>query len=236
MQRQRRKDFSFKPLPGGAHHGSSNNPLTIARNLNRRGLDPLSAELDRVRSNWRNRSCARRRKLKGSPEWLEKTEEQRNAALKAIEDSENSRLEADEIKVRKAWREQQLELEIQSAKKLEEDNRLRKANREEEEEEEDDDLNLEYYSSEEENIADLDNPSGSGSEEEEEQEEQEEQEAQEEQEGQDEGQGEQGGHGEQGEQEVAEEKRMKEVWKGVVENLGWIDSLERSARAKRRRR
>ena len=103
-QRQRRRKHSFRQLPGGTISGSSTNPETIGRNRRRQNLQPLQAELERIRCNKANRISSRIRKLKKKPAWQQLPKTDQEAAIQAIRDGQEVRYRKDKKKVQEQYK------------------------------------------------------------------------------------------------------------------------------------
>src|SRR5437588_9827422 len=82
-ERQRKRKYSFDPLPGEAS-GSSANQDTIARNFRQRELPPLEAGLVQITNNRQTRIHNQTKFLTRKPGWEELTDEAKGAAIEDI--------------------------------------------------------------------------------------------------------------------------------------------------------
>ena len=104
-ERQRKRKYSFDPLPGEAS-GSSANQDTIARNFRQRELPPLEAALVRITNNRRTRIHNQTKSLTRKPGWEELTDEAKGAAIEDIRVRSEARYQEDKIKVLKQYEEE----------------------------------------------------------------------------------------------------------------------------------
>ena len=104
-ERQRKRKYSFNRLPGGAS-GLSENQETIARNLRRRELPPLQAELARITNNRQTRIHNQTKALARNSGWEDLTIEAREAAIEEIRIRSEARYQKDKIKVLKQYEEE----------------------------------------------------------------------------------------------------------------------------------